>query len=469
MSIPREPSVTPAPVTLTTALWDRRARLTACVLGLGAFLTQFDVTALVVVMPEIGRDLGLFMPGLAWVIDAYSLAFTAALLAAGALADRHGRRRALLLGNALFATASVACALAGTAPALCVARAAQGIGAAFLITGAIASIAGTFPDPALRARALALIGILSGVAMALGPTLGGLLAAWLGWPAIFLANILPCGLIALAIPRFVGEARRRVTPPLDWPGLLVLTGALGLAVEGVLQAQAAPLAGLAGVAMSLALTVAFARRQGRRTHPLIDPALLSDRGVKAVIVLLLTISAGYWAVLVSLPAFLMAAHGMGAQEAGLALLAATLPMLVLPPAGGRMVRQCGWRRTFGSALALIAGGNAVLAGTALAGSQAVALALVGMAAIGAGSALAHSQLTGAIVALAPSEAAGMASALTMVARQSGFALGVAALGVLAPTTPGGTGYAAVFAAAAIAGLVGLGACFALPGGSDRPR
>ncbi len=450
-----------------SAAWDRRARLTAGVLGLGAFLTQFDVTALVVVMPAIGRDLGLGMPGLAWVIDAYSLAFTAALLAAGALADRHGRRRILLLGNGLFAAASVACALAGTAPALCVARAAQGIGAAFLITGAIASIAGSFPDPVLRARALAVIGILSGVAMALGPTLGGLLAAWLGWPAIFLANILPCGLIARAVPRFVGEGRREAGHPVDWAGLLVLTGALGLAVEGVLQAQAAPSMGLTGVAAGLALAIAFARRQRRRVPPLIDPSLPSDRAVKAVIVLLLAISAGYWAVLVSLPAFLMAAFGIGAQGAGFALLAATLPMLVLPPVGGRMVRQAGWRRAFGSALGLITIGNAILTATALAGSPAGAL--VGMTAIGAGAALAHSQLTGAIVALAPSGAAGMASALTMVARQGGFALGVAALGVLAPTSPGGAGYAASFAFAATAGLIGLCACGALPGGSDRPR
>ncbi|MCF4125253.1 MFS transporter [Methylobacterium sp. SyP6R] len=464
MTSPHNSSVTSPSVTSPAAIRDRHARLTACVLGLGAFLTQFDVTALVVVMPEIGRDLGLGMPGLAWVVDAYSLAFTAALLAAGALADRHGRRRVLLLGNALFAAASVACALAGTAPALCIARAAQGIGAAFLITGAIASIAGAFPDPALRARALALTGILSGVAMALGPTLGGLLAAWLGWPAIFLANILPCGLIALAIPRFVQEARREVRHPVDWPGLLVLTAALGLAVEGVLQAHATPMAGLSGMAASLALAAAFARRQRRREHPLIDPALASDRSVCAVVVLLLTVSAGYWAVLVSLPAFLMAAYGMGAQEAGVALLAATLPMLVLPPVGSRMVRRFGWRHTFGSALALIAFGNAVLAGAA--GASAKPGALVGMAAIGAGAALAHSQLTGAIVTLAPRGAAGMASAVTMVARQGGFALGVAALGVLAPSTPGGTGYAVVFAAAAIAGLVGLGACTALP---DRPR
>ena len=267
--------------------------------------------------------------------------------------------------------------------------------------------------------------------------------------------------------RVVGEGCREGGRPVDWPGLLVLTAALGLAVEGVLQSHAAPMVGLAGVAASLALTIAFARRQRRWEHPLIDPALASDGGVQAVIVLLLTISAGYWAVLVSLPAFLMAAYGMGAQEAGVALLAATLPMLVLPPVGGRLVEHLGWRRAFGGALALIAIGNAILAGAA--GASAMASALVGMAAIGAGAALAHSQLTGAIVALAPPGAAGMASALTMVARQGGFALGVAALGVLAPTTPGGTGYAAVFAVAAVAGLIGLGACFALPDGADRPR
>ncbi|UHC17480.1 MFS transporter [Methylobacterium currus] len=459
-------------------IWDRRARLTACVLGLGAFLTQFDVTALVVVMPEIGRDLAIGRPGLAWVIDAYSLAFTAALLAAGALADRYGRRRSLLLGNALFAAASLACALAWTAPALWVARAGQGLGAALLITGALASIAAAFPEAALRARAYALIGILSGIAMALGPTLGGLLASWLGWRAIFLANVLPGALIALAVPRLVGEGRAGMRLPVDWPGLVLLTFALGLAIESCLQIRT-PVRCVVSLAVSLSLALIFASRQRRRDHPLIDPALVSDRRVKAVVVLLLAVSAGYWAVLVYLPVFLMSACGLGAQAAGVALLAATLPMLVLPLVGGRMIRNFGWRRSFGIALALIVIGNAVLTGAAvagpsafagsLAGMAAFAGSLAGMAAVGAGAALAHPQLSGAIVALAPSETAGMASAVTMVARQGGFALGVAVLGVLAPTTPSGAGFAAVFGFAAVTGLIGLGACRLLPDYAVRQR
>src|SRR5689334_23753626 len=114
-------------------------------LGLSTFLVLFDVTAVVVAMPGIAKDLGFAVAGAAWVIDAYSLAFTGALLASGALADRFGRRRAMLAGNALFLVASVACGAAASGPLLLAARVVQGVGAAFMITGAIALLAGAFP------------------------------------------------------------------------------------------------------------------------------------------------------------------------------------------------------------------------------------------------------------------------------------------------------------------------------------
>ena len=158
-------------------------------LGLGAFLTLFDVTAVVVAMPGIAKDLGFDVAGAAWVIDAYSLAFTGALLASGALADRFGRRRSMLIGNAVFLVASIACGLATDGPMLLASRVVQGVGAAFMVTGATALIAGAFPNLGQRARAFGMIGVIAGVAMALGPTLGGLLASWFGWRWIFYANI----------------------------------------------------------------------------------------------------------------------------------------------------------------------------------------------------------------------------------------------------------------------------------------
>ena len=120
-------------------------RLVAATIGLAGFIAQFDVTSVVVVLPAIGTDLRIRVDGLAWIIDAYSIVFTATLLVAGALADRIGRRRSFLIGNALFLAASLACGGAGNAPLFLAARAAQGAGAAFLITGGFASIATAFP------------------------------------------------------------------------------------------------------------------------------------------------------------------------------------------------------------------------------------------------------------------------------------------------------------------------------------
>jgi len=164
----------------------RRSVLTTLALGLSTFLILFDVTAVVVAMPAIARDVGLDVAGLAWVIDAYSFASTGALLASGALADRFGRRRCMSAGNAVFLAASVACGVALSEPMLLAMRVVQGAGAALMATGGTALVAIAFPNVAQRARAFGVMGVISGVAMALGPTLGGFLASWLGWRWSFL-------------------------------------------------------------------------------------------------------------------------------------------------------------------------------------------------------------------------------------------------------------------------------------------
>ncbi|MGJ5006293.1 MFS transporter [Bradyrhizobium oligotrophicum] len=126
----------------------------ALALSLAAFLTNFDVTAVVVALPTIADELGLGIAGQAWMMDGYSLAFTAALLVAGALADSLGRRRAMLGGNLVFAAASVVCALSADGLTLGLARVLQGLGAAFVMTGGIALIAALYPQAASRTRVL---------------------------------------------------------------------------------------------------------------------------------------------------------------------------------------------------------------------------------------------------------------------------------------------------------------------------
>jgi EmrB/QacA subfamily drug resistance transporter len=440
-----------------------QARLPGLALALGAFLTQFDVTAVVVAMPSISHDLDLGIAGFAWVMDAYSLAFTATLSAAGALADRLGRRRVMLLGNAWFVAASVACGLAWDGPALWVARAAQGIGAAAVITGALALLASTYRDVEARAQAFAQMGIVSGVAMALGPTLGGALAAWLGWRWIFWANVPLCAVIAWAVPRLVGESRSVDARAIDWIGIALMTMTLGLVIASLLQSHATFAFAALGAIASVVTIVTFVVQQRRAAAPLFDPALLAKPAVVGIIGLLVAVSVGYWSVLIYLPLFLQETFGWTSGTAGLALMAATLPMLALPAIGGRLALHCGLRRLFAIGLAAMALGNLLLAAACLCpgGFARLALALVGMACIGSGAALAHPQLSGAIVAQMPPDQAGMASAMTITARQAGFAVGIAVLGaVLLPGAPG-LGFAGLYAIAAAASAAGLAAAVCL--------
>ncbi|WP_436168125.1 MFS transporter [Bosea sp. LjRoot9] len=445
-------------------VWNARSRLTAATLGLGAFLANFDVTSVVVVMPAIGTDLGVSVDGLAWIVDAYSIAFTATLLVAGALADRFGRRRTLIIGNAWFLLASLACGLAWNSPFFLVARAAQGGGAAFVVTGAFALIASAFPAPGPRARAFGIVGVVSGVAMALGPSLGGMISSGLGWRWIFLANLPFCILIGLVVPRMVAEMRDDTDKPLDWLGVVILTLALGLAIAAILEARHSLIRMAIGLAAGAGLVASFTVRQRRQPRPMLDPAVFASRPMAGIAALLLAVSAGYWAVLVYLPLFLGSAFGWTARSAGLGLLAATLPMLVIPPFGGRLAARLGWRRLFASALTLVAIGGCALTVAALteATVPALAWAFAGMMLIGTGAALSHPQLSGAVMALAPPEASGMASAVTVIARQAGFAMGVAALGALTPSDLAAAGFVWPFGFATVASMCGVLASLLLP-------
>ncbi|UWU79352.1 MFS transporter [Bradyrhizobium huanghuaihaiense] len=421
-----------------------RDLLPASALGMAAFLTQFDVTGVVVAMPAMAAELGFGAAAYAWVMDAYSLAFTGGLLAAGALADRYGRRRAMLGGNIVFLAGSIACGVATGGPELWAARAVQGLGAAFVVTGGIALLASTYARPDERVRAFAIMGVISGVAMALGPTLGGLVSSWIGWRWIFLANIPLCLLVILAVPRLVAESRDPAGRPLDWGGVVLLTLALGLAIESLLMGRAAPAWIAVGLGGSMCLFVIFGIQQRRRPAPIFDPAVFGRPVMAGISLVLVAVSIGYWAVLVYLPPFLSAAFGWTGSSVGVALLSATLPMLVLPPYGARLAKRWGWRGLFATAMLVLLAGNLVLvlAASGWLPNMDVILAAtaIGMLLIGLGAVLAHPQLSGAVVALVPPAQTGMASAVTVVMRQAGFALGIAALGATLPDQGMATGY-----------------------------
>jgi MFS family permease len=440
-----------------------QSMMPALLLGMASFLTNFDVTAVVIALPALARELGLDVAGYAWVMDAYSLAFTASLLLAGALADRYGRRRAMLAGNGIFALASLACAMAWDGPTLWGARALQGIGAAFIITGGFALIASVYVQARARTDAFALLGVMSGVAMAFGPTAGGLVASWIGWRWIFLVNLPACALVAWGVPRLVAEAREAVPRPLDILGVALFTAALTALVEGLLHGRTSTSHMVAGLALSAVFLAAFALQQRRRENRILDPGIFVQRAMIGIAILLCAVSMGYWAILVYLPLFFAAAFDWSSEVAGIALLTATLPMLFLPPFGGRLAGRLGWRLHVALALAILAAGNATIAASLIWDASAPPLipTFCGLAALGGGVALAHPQLSGAAVSLVPADLAGLASAVTVVMRQGGFAVGIAVLGAVLTAQGSAISYIWVFSAAAMASEAGLVAALVL--------
>jgi EmrB/QacA subfamily drug resistance transporter len=441
----------------------RRSVLTTLALGLSTFLILFDVTAVVVAMPAIAKDVGLDVAGLAWVIDAYSLAFTGALLASGALADRFGRRSCMLAGNAVFLVASVACGMALSEPMLLAMRVVQGAGAAFMATGGTALVAIAFPDVAQRSRAFGVMGVISGVAMALGPTLGGFLASWLGWRWIFFANIPFCLALALAVPLLVDETNDRGERRLDPVGIALLTISLGLAIDALLRRDGSLVLRAACLVGSAATAVLFIRQQWRSPRPVLDPRVFATSTMAGAAALLTALQLGYWAVVVYLPLFLSAAIHISMEGAGAALLAATLPMLLVPLIGGRLAMHWGWRRLFTIAFGLVVIGDVCLVIAALSDGPEIRLAaaVAGMAIIGVGAALANPQLSGVVLALAPATQAGMASAVTFIVRQAGFAISIAALGLTLGAVNDAAEFARPFALAALVALLGMFAALVL--------
>jgi EmrB/QacA subfamily drug resistance transporter len=434
-----------------------QSMLPALFLGMAAFLTNFDVTAVVIALPTLARELELDVAGYAWVMDAYSLSFTACLLFAGALVDRYGRRRAMLVGNGIFALASLACGMAWDGPMLWGARALQGVGSAFIVTGGFALIASVYAQGRARTNAFALLGVMSGIAMAFGPTAGGLVSSWIGWRWIFLINLPACALVAWSVPRLVAEAREAVPRPFDILGVVLFTAALTALVEALLHGRMSTSHMVVGLALSAVFLAAFGMQQRRRDHPILDPAIFVRRAMVGIAVLLCAVSIGYWATLVYLPLFFAAAFGWSSQVAGIALLAATLPMLFVPPLGGRLVDRLGWRLHFALALAFLAAGNATIAAALISDASAPPLVptFCGIVAIGVGVALAHPQLSGAAVSLVPPDLAGLASAVTIVMRQGGFAVGIAVLGAVLRNQESAASYIWLFSVAAAASAAGV--------------
>src|ERR1700761_7236446 len=254
--------------------------LTLAAMSLGYGVVQLDVTIVNTALGSIGASLGGGVSELQWVVSAYTIAFAAFILTAGALGDRIGAKRVFMAGFAIFTAASLACALAPNALSLIAARAVQGLGAAILVPNSLALLNHAYPDDKARGRAVGIWAAGASLALTAGPFVGGGLIALVGWRSIFLVN-LPIGLAGLWMSwRYASETPPSPRREIDLPGQVAAILALGCLAGAIIEGGALGWSNgfvLAGLAAGAMLAVLFVLRERHAPQPMLPLSLFEHR------------------------------------------------------------------------------------------------------------------------------------------------------------------------------------------------
>jgi EmrB/QacA subfamily drug resistance transporter len=391
-------------------------------------MVTLDAVIVNVALPDIRRELAGGISGLQWVVDGYTLMFAALLLSAGSLADRVGARRAFGAGMVVFVAASVACGLAPSLGVLVAARLVQGCAAAAMMPSSIALISHAYPDPARRARAVALWSMGGVAASTSGPVLGGLLTL-VSWRLIFFVNV-PAGLAALLL-----LARSPRSPshgaPFDWVGQVVAVLAMGGLTYGAIETGAAGITAprvLAAFAVAVAAGAAFAVLQARGRHPMLPLDLFRSRTVRLTVIAGFAFMVGYYGLPFVMSLYLQELRGLSALGTGIAFLPMMLIGALLTPFTAQLAGRFGARALIITGLACMTAGLVVI--SVLPGSAPVAVLAALMMFVGLAGPLVMPPVIALLLHAVPARRAGVASGVLNTSRQVGGALAVAVFGAL---------------------------------------
>lgn len=408
----------------------RRAALVAAIY-LGTFIATLDISIVNVALPTLQTALGTDLAGLQWVVDSYALCLSAFMLSAGPVGDRWGRKRCWLGGVGLFTIGSALCAAASDLPLLLVGRVVQGIAGAALIPGAMSILTQAFPDPARRAHVIGVWSSFSAAALITGPILGGILVDTAGWPSIFLIN-LPLGVAAVALGAWgIEETAHPDHAALDPLGQGLSVLALGSLTFGLIAAgeggwTASPAA--PALVLGLAGLGAFLWVEARVGRPILPLALFRDRGFAAVNAASFALGFSAYASVFFVSLFLQRAQGWPPAATGWGMAPQFLPMAAVSVLFGRLAARRSAHRLMLLGYALIGIGMLGL-GFVSAGTPYAAVAAL-LVVLGGGMGLAIPATGAAMMATAPRERTGMASATMNALRQMGMTIGIALLGTL---------------------------------------
>lgn len=408
-----------------------RRRLAVAAVYLGTFMATLAISIVTVALPALQSSLGTDLAGLQWVVGAYALCLSAFMLSAGPIGDRYGRKRAWLCGVALFMLGSAISAAAASLGQLIVGSAVQGVAGSLVIPGALSILTQAFPDPAERAHVIGGWSSFSAVSLILGPMLGGLLVDHVGWPSIFLIN-LPVGTAALVFG-FAGiaESADPHHAALDPAGQTLSVLFLGALTYALIEAgtagwdASATMTGLVVAVLAFALFVVIERRVARPVLPL---DLFRDSGFASINFASFALGFTGYSSLFFFSLFLQQVQGWSASEAGWRMAPVFAAMAIVASLFGRLVRRHGLQRLMIAGYLLL--GVAMLAMISFAPATSYAVVAPLFALLGMGMGLAVPSTGAAVMAAAPRERSGTASATMNALRQGGMTIGIALLGTI---------------------------------------
>jgi EmrB/QacA subfamily drug resistance transporter len=397
---------------------------------LGTFMFLLDVTIVNVALPDIQDSLTSSFSGLQWVVDAYALTLASLLLTAGSLADMYGRRRLYVIGTGIFTAASLLCGLATSTIMLQLSRALQGVGGAVMFSVSLALLADAFRGKD-RGIAFGVWGAITGIAVAIGPLLGGALTSGLSWRWIFFVN-LPLGVIAAGISvTKVAESKAPHARRPDWAGLVLFATALASLVYALIESNERSFGDSRVIACFVAaavLLVAFVVVEARGQHPMFDLKLFTLPTFSGGAIAAFGVSATIFAMLLYLVLYLQDVLQYSALQTGLRLLVISGGILTTSTVAGRLSSHMPVRFLIGPGLLLVGLGLMLMRG--LTASSHWTHLIPGMIISGVGVGMLNPPLASTAVGVVRHDRAGMASGINSTFRQVGIATGIAMLGTL---------------------------------------
>jgi EmrB/QacA subfamily drug resistance transporter len=394
-------------------------------------LIMLDSNIVSVSLPTIARSLSATFTEIQWVISSYVLTYAALLMAAGNYGDRSGRRRAMLQGLVVFGVASGLCGMARSSWVLNLARAAQGVGGALLLTASLALITSNFSGPA-RTRAFAFWGASLGIALAVGPIAGGIITRFFGWRWIFLVNIPICVGLIYATFRYIAESKDPDAKRLDFAGIGTFSIGLALTIWALIEGNDAGWASptiLVRLGVAAALFVAFVLVELRQVRPMVDFGLFRRPTFLGSVFAMIGYGASAQVMVFFLPSFLQNAYGFEPLIAGVAMIPFALPMVLAPRFTTKLSQHLSGRALLTSGLVIAAIGNVAFWQVARSGAGYVVFALA-MVVAGCGAGLLNGMTVKVMGGAVPPERAGMASGLASTTRFIGILMSVAGLGAV---------------------------------------